>query len=170
MSAPAGCLPVFVSLGSNIGESEIIFNKATAAIARLPHCEITASSKIYHTEPQGFKDQPWFKNQILKIALGREWQPQNFLTALLKIETSLGRERNGPRFGPRKIDIDLLLFGNLCSSQPDCILPHPRMLERAFILVPMLELQPYLQINGLNLQDALHRLKWRLVDNKIFQN
>ncbi|MBD5553309.1 MAG: 2-amino-4-hydroxy-6-hydroxymethyldihydropteridine diphosphokinase [Desulfovibrio sp.] len=159
---------IWLSLGSNSPAAPAMLARARAGIAALPGCELLAASSIYETEPQGYADQPWFHNQVLAVTAA-ETDPVRFLASLLALETRLGRRRAGPRFGPRCIDIDLLLFGDALLAEPVCALPHPRLCERAFCLVPMLELAPDLVINGVAAADLLARLAYRREGNKIFQ-
>lgn len=142
--------------------------RARAGIAALPGCALLAASSIYETEPQGYADQPWFHNQVLAVTAA-EPDPARLLRSLLALETRLGRRRDGPRFGPRCIDIDLLLYGDVLLDDPVCALPHPRLCERAFCLVPLLELAPDLVVNGVAAAELLARLAFRREGNKIFQ-
>lgn len=162
-------IPAFICLGSNAVNAQAILEAAASRIALLPGCHLAARSKIYLTEPQGYSAQPWFHNQALKLMVGENAQPAQLLRQLLTIESQLGRVRSGPRFGPRQIDIDLLLFGEIKSDLPDCILPHPRLVERAFALVPLLELAPDIVVNGDRGDCWLRALDWRIEGNKIFQ-
>lgn len=159
-------IPAYISLGSNWPDAPEKLAQARKALgARWP---IAAASLIYQTEPQNLRDQPWFHNQALKLKIAAIGHIE-LLRELLAIEKSLGRRRDGPRFGPRAIDIDLLLFGDAISSDPFCLLPHPRLTERAFALVPLLEIEPRIAINGRPAAEWLARLSWRLAGDKIFQ-
>lgn len=157
----------FLSLGSNFPHAIARLACARVGIGDLAECELIAASAIYVTEPQGYDAQPWFHNQVLRIEtfLGA----RTLLKKLLALETQLGRRRDGPRFGPRCIDIDLLLYEDLELADPFCTVPHPRLCERAFCLVPLLELCPDLTIKGVSVSELLRRLDWRLAGNKIFQ-
>lgn len=165
----------FISLGSNCRQAEAMLARARDAVAALAGVHIAALSPVYATEPQDYAEQPWFLNQVLRLALGRAWHPVELLEALLGIETALGRVRparaDSPalRFGPRAIDLDLLLFDTMVSQDPRCILPHPRMLRRAFVLVPLLDIAPGLRINGVDAAAALAALPHRVAGGKIFQ-
>lgn len=161
---------VFICLGSNFPEAEKLLDQALSRISLLPGCHLAAVSSVYLTEPQGFTEQPWFHNQVLGCALERGIMPADFLKQLLKIETELGRRRSSLRYGPRSIDIDLLLFDELTSADPFCTLPHPRMLERAFVLVPLREIAPGLAIREMTIEQWLGRLTWRQEGEKIFQS
>ena len=102
----------------------------------------------------------------------REAQSVELMKRFLGIETLLGRVRSPDpalRFGPRAIDIDMLLFDDVVSDDPVCVLPHPRLSRRAFWLVPLLDIAPDIRIGGVRAERLLSRLKWRLEDDKIFQ-
>lgn len=130
-----------------------------------------AVSSVYETEPQGLKDQPWFLNQVAHYGVDAEiWSPEGFLSTLLAVEDQMFRERNVPN-GPRVIDLDLLLFGSVSQVNGFLDLPHPRMLERAFVLVPLLEIAPELELpDGTRAKDALARLRYRQEGMRIFQD
>ncbi|MCX4308782.1 MAG: 2-amino-4-hydroxy-6-hydroxymethyldihydropteridine diphosphokinase [Desulfovibrio sp.] len=163
-------IQVFLSLGSNCAGARQMLARAREAIAALPGAGIIAKSPVYLTEPQGYSEQPWFSNQVIALAVAENWRPPALLTALLAIENSLGRKRDlALRFGPRKIDIDLLLFGDEKSSDPDCVIPHPRMLERAFVLCPLLDIAPQINIGGRPASDWLAALPYKKAGEKIWQ-
>jgi 2-amino-4-hydroxy-6-hydroxymethyldihydropteridine diphosphokinase len=130
----------YVGLGSNLGDRERLIRDASQLIgaARL--------STIIETKPWGHEDQPLFLNAVAEVETGLE--PLPFLTFLLDVERRLGRERVGPRWGPRTIDLDLLLFGERILDEPGLVVPHPRLLERLFALEPLAELVPDLEIPG----------------------
>ena len=160
----------YVSLGSNCERAARMLAEAGERLAGLPGVTVVAASPVYSTEPQDYADQPWFLNQVLKLALDSCWRPRNFVAALLEQEADMGRVRDPRlRFGPRVIDLDLLLFGEERSSAPECTLPHPRLLRRAFVLVPLLDVAPGLCVDGVSLAGALRRLPYRLCGTKIFQ-
>jgi 2-amino-4-hydroxy-6-hydroxymethyldihydropteridine diphosphokinase len=121
------------------------------------------------TEPQGVREQPWFANQVIKLACTSGWTPLELLQSLLAVETRLGRVRT-TRWGPRVIDLDLLLFGNTVCHDPRVILPHPRMLTRAFVLIPLLEIEPELVLpGGISAVQALQTLSHTLKGHTIWQ-
>lgn len=158
-------IPAYICLGSNSGNAAAMLEAALALLEA--SWQVEKASSIYLTEPQDLKEQPWFNNQVVKmfvkpghLALMRE---------LLALETALGRKRSGPRFGPRVIDIDLLLFGDVVSTDPLCLLPHPRLTERAFALLPLLEIEPRIIIGGEPVRHWLGRIEWKQEGNKIFQ-
>ncbi len=136
---------VVISLGSNMGDTKDHLRCALEAVCACKGVSLLAASSIYVTEPQGVKDQPWFANQVAILQCSPEWTPWFFLNVLLEVETSLGRVRTR-RWGPRIIDLDLLLFGTQTNKDPWLTLPHPRMHKRAFVLVPLLEIEPELRL------------------------
>jgi len=130
----------YVGLGSNLGDRE---GTLLAAAERLgPH----RLSRIVETEPWGYIDQPRFLNAVAELETGLP--PRGLLDRLLEIERGLGRVRNGPRYGPRTIDLDLLLYGDLVLAEPGLTVPHPRLAERLFVLEPLFELDPGLFVPG----------------------
>lgn len=164
----------YIGLGSNLGDSPSNLKLAAGAIGALPDIHVNALSSIFCTEPQGKKEQPWFYNAVLKIQCGERWRPHTLLQKLLEIETHLGRTRDpSDRFGPRIIDIDLLLFGNESmreQSNPPLELPHPRLHERAFVLVPLHEIAPGLILpDGHAVCALLEALPHRVENNRIYQ-
>jgi 2-amino-4-hydroxy-6-hydroxymethyldihydropteridine diphosphokinase len=128
---------VFVSLGSNLGDRLGFLTAARDALAALPATAVVATSRIYATAPQGYETQPEFLNQVLCLETGL--QPHDLLTECQRIENEHGRVR-GLRFGPRSLDVDILLFQDVEAEEPELMLPHPRMLRRAFVLVPLAEI------------------------------
>jgi 2-amino-4-hydroxy-6-hydroxymethyldihydropteridine diphosphokinase len=130
----------YVGLGSNLGDREATIRRAAELIgaARL--------SPLIETEPWGFRDQPSFLNAAAEVDTHLE--AREFLTQLLDVERRLGRERIGPRWGPRTIDLDLLLWGDERISEPGLEVPHPLMLERRFVLEPLAALAPEREIPG----------------------
>ena len=163
-------LIAYVSLGSNCEDAGHMLEEARERLGRLPGISVAAASPVYATEPQDYADQPWFLNQVLKLELAPRWQPRALLEALLEVEARMGRVRDPAlRFGPRVIDLDLLIFGEERSHSPECTLPHPRLLRRAFVLVPLLDIAPGLSLDGIPLAGALEALPYRLSGSKIFQ-
>jgi 2-amino-4-hydroxy-6-hydroxymethyldihydropteridine diphosphokinase len=138
--APEQARRVFVSLGSNLGERAAALRAACAALAALPATEVLATSRVYETAPQDLTDQPSFLNQVL--CLETRLAPLELLRATQLIERDAGRERS-VRFGPRTLDIDILLVQGVESAEPELTLPHPRLWQRAFVLVPLAELWSY---------------------------
>jgi 2-amino-4-hydroxy-6-hydroxymethyldihydropteridine diphosphokinase len=126
----------YVGLGSNIENRERYLQQAVSHLNRTPGIKVIASSSVYETDPVGYVEQPPFLNMV--VALATTLQPLQLLAAMLEIEKSLGRTRE-IRWGPRTIDLDLLLYEECTISEQDLTLPHPRMGERAFVLIPLLE-------------------------------
>jgi 2-amino-4-hydroxy-6-hydroxymethyldihydropteridine diphosphokinase len=130
----------YVGVGANLGDREATIR---AAIDALPG--IVGVSELRETDPVGVVDQPAFLNGA--VALETELGPRELLDALLAIERGLGRERR-ERWGPRTIDLDLLLYGDKTIDEPGLTIPHPRLHERRFALEPLLDLDPELAIPG----------------------
>jgi 2-amino-4-hydroxy-6-hydroxymethyldihydropteridine diphosphokinase len=145
----------FLGLGSNLGDRAGYLRSATSRLAALPGTALVAASGIYETPPWGLTEQPAFLNQVLRIETTLE--PLPLLRAALAVESELGRVRD-VRWGPRAIDIDILSYDDLRSDDPDLVLPHPRLFERAFVLVPLHEIAPDLVIDGRAVADALATL------------
>ena len=159
-------LRAYVSLGSNCDNAAEKLAAALEALAELPEMGIGAKSPIYRTEPQEYTEQPWFLNQVIELFPGDCWRPCSLVDALLGIEARLGRVRSPDpilRFGPRVIDVDLLLFGQERSTDPHCLVPHPRLTVRAFVMRPLLD------IDGLPVRDWLARTVCRVEGDRIFQ-
>jgi len=130
----------YVGLGSNLGDREAAIRRAAELIGAV------RLSPLFETEPWGYRDQPSFLNAAAEVET--ELTPRSFLDHLLDVERRLGRERIGPRWGPRTIDLDLLLWGDERISEPGLEIPHPLMLERRFVLEPLAVLAPGREIPG----------------------
>jgi len=130
-----------------------------------------AQSHVYTTEPQGFKEQPWFSNCVLRYKASSDiWAPEGLLSTLQAVETQMGRVRGEVAGGPRNIDLDLLMFGDAEMHSEYLTLPHPRMLERAFVLVPLREIAPGLKFrDGRTIDQALSSLSYTLDGRNISQ-
>lgn len=131
----------YIALGSNIENPVQQIESALKKIAQLPETTLLATSTFYHNPPVGLLEQPDFVNAVAKI--DTTLSAQRLLAELLRIETEQGRIRIQSN-GPRTLDLDLLLHGQLVMSTPELELPHPRMKERAFVLVPLTEISPEL--------------------------
>jgi 2-amino-4-hydroxy-6-hydroxymethyldihydropteridine diphosphokinase len=129
---------VFLSLGSNIGDREANLRAAIASLAAAGVRVIHVSS-FYETEPVDLREQPWFLNCVLEVET--EVQPLELLRALRTIESRMGSKKLVPK-GPRLIDMDILLYGDETIDTPELQVPHPRMLLRKFVLVPLAEIAP----------------------------
>lgn len=136
---------VFLSLGGNLGDPASAMGEALRLLDADGGTEVIAVSSLYRTPPWGKLDQPDFLNVAVEIRTNRT--PRAFLDLCLDAERRLKRERR-ERWGPRLIDIDVLLFGSLSLHEPGLDIPHPRMTERAFVLVPLAEIAPDLEIGG----------------------
>jgi 2-amino-4-hydroxy-6-hydroxymethyldihydropteridine diphosphokinase len=135
----------FVALGSNLAEPEAQVKQAFAALACLPRTRLLAQSSLYRSAPVGYAEQPDFINAVALIAT--EIAAHDLLQSLLEIERSFGRIRDF-RNAPRILDLDLLLYGDSMLHEAGLTLPHPRMHERAFVLLPLLEIAPDCVIPG----------------------
>jgi 2-amino-4-hydroxy-6-hydroxymethyldihydropteridine diphosphokinase len=142
----------YVGLGSNLGDREALIRRAAALL------RARRISSIIETEPWGHVDQPLFLNAVAEVETLLD--ARSFLTHLLDIERRLGRERSGPRWGPRTIDLDLLLFGDEAIDEPGLAVPHPHLAQRLFVLQPLAELIPSQRIPGSGtVQDVLAGLQ-----------
>jgi 2-amino-4-hydroxy-6-hydroxymethyldihydropteridine diphosphokinase len=136
----------YVGLGGNLGDRESTIRQALALLGERPGVEILLVSTLRETAPVGFVDQPAFLNGAAMLETTLD--PASLLAELLAVELELGRERRGQRNGPRTIDLDLLIHGDLSVDVPGVCVPHPRLHERAFALQPLAELDPTLCIPG----------------------
>jgi 2-amino-4-hydroxy-6-hydroxymethyldihydropteridine diphosphokinase len=136
----------YVGLGANLGDRERTLRRALELLRADPGIAVAAVSSFRETDPVGYADQPRFVNAV--AALDTELAPRELLERLLSTERSLGRVRQGPRFGPRTIDLDLLLYGDQVLDEPGLRVPHPRLAERRFVLEPLAELDPELDVPG----------------------
>jgi 2-amino-4-hydroxy-6-hydroxymethyldihydropteridine diphosphokinase len=137
----------YVGLGSNLGEREEAIRHAAELIGA------RRLSAIVETDPWGYVEQPRFLNAVAELETALE--PRLLLDLLLDVESQLGRERVGHRWGPRTIDLDLLLYGDRTVDEPGLAVPHPRMHERLFVLEPLADLAPLLEIPGKGTVQAL---------------
>ena len=151
----------FVALGANLGDPVATVNAAILALRQLPQAEFVAASSLYRTAPVGLKHQPDFINAVVEL-LAVSPAP-TLLEALFTIEARFGRSRS-VKNAPRTLDLDLLLYGDAVSDDPQLTLPHPRLHERAFVLAPLAEIAPDLIIPG---RGAVSDLLLRCADQKI---
>lgn len=137
----------YVGLGSNLGDREATIRAAVDALASEPGVAVVAVSAFLDTEPVGYADQPRFLNGA--AAVDTELSARDLLAALLAVERRFGRSRDGaiPQ-GPRTLDLDLLLYGDAEIDEPGLTVPHPRMHERRFVLGPLAQLAPGLEVPG----------------------
>ena len=151
-------VPAYVALGSNLAEPVEQLARAFRALATLPQTRLVLQSARYRSRPLGPVEQPDFVNAV--AALLTRLDAVSLLGELKALESRLGRAVPVVRWGPRLIDLDLLLHGNTCSAEPTLTLPHPGLAERAFVLVPLAELCPALEVPGLGrVSTLLQRLQ-----------
>lgn len=146
MSAQRPCARAFVALGANIGEPVQHLRAAVRDLDALPGTRVVARSSLYRSAPVGLLDQPDFINAV--VAVDTTLAPLALLRHLLAVEAVHGRVRSIPN-APRTLDLDLLLHGDCVQVDTELTLPHPRMHERAFVLLPLLEIAPDLHLPGL---------------------
>ncbi|GAB4190027.1 MAG: 2-amino-4-hydroxy-6-hydroxymethyldihydropteridine diphosphokinase [Wenzhouxiangellaceae bacterium] len=139
-------ITAFLGLGGNQGDPQQTLSQALTALDRLPGTHLRRWSRPWHTPPWGDENQSAFLN--LAAQIDTELSPLPLMAALLDIERALGRYRNGRRWGPRLIDIDLLLYGPRIIRHPRLQVPHPYLRQRAFVLCPLAEIAPRLQLPG----------------------
>jgi 2-amino-4-hydroxy-6-hydroxymethyldihydropteridine diphosphokinase len=155
--AAASFSEALIALGGNVGDVRSTFDRAVAMLCDGDEVRLLARSSNYRTPPWGFADQPLFINAV--IAVATSLPPRDLLVRALKVERAFGRDRESERhWGPRTLDLDLLAYGNLALSDLDLTLPHPRLFERAFVLVPLAEISPDRVIAGIRVRDALKRI------------
>ena len=136
----------YIGLGSNLGDREAFLRRALELLRADPDIDVIEVSKVRETDPVGLVDQPRFLNAVARVET--DLPPRELLDRMLAAERELGRRRNGARFGPRTIDLDLLLYGDEEIREPGLIVPHPRLAERRFVLEPLHELDPGLVVPG----------------------
>lgn len=129
----------YIGLGSNLGDRASYIQGALEKLDAAPGIQLLRTASLYETAPWGKTDQDWFLNTVAEVA--SELSPKELLQRLLEIENTLGRTRE-VKWGPRTIDLDLLLYGNEKVDLPHLQVPHPRLAERAFVLIPLGELCP----------------------------
>jgi len=154
---------VLVGLGGNTGKVRTTLDRAVAAFCDGAEVRLLAQSSDYQTPPWGVVNQPPFVNRC--IAVATLLAPRALLDRALSVERQLGRAREREqRWGPRPIDIDLLAYDDVAITEPGLTLPHPRLLERAFVLVPLAEIVPDRMIAGVHVREALARLDTRGIE------
>ena len=155
-------MKAYVGLGSNLGEREGLLRSAIEQLSQLPETRLGRVSSLYDTAPVGELDQPNFLNAVVQLETALT--ARQLLWNLLLIERRLGRVRHAAqRYGPRTIDLDLVLFGDQVIDTPDLKLPHPEYHRRAFVLVPLAEIEPRLvhPLLGLTAEELLARVEER---------
>ena len=151
----------FIALGANLGDPVATVTAAIVALRGLPQTEFVAASSLYRTAPVGLKHQPDFINAVVELIAVPP--APTLLQTLFEIEGRFGRQRS-VRNAPRTLDLDLLLYGNQTSDDPELTLPHPRLHERAFVLAPLAEIAPQLFVQG---RGRVEELLQRCADQKI---
>ncbi|MDQ0352679.1 2-amino-4-hydroxy-6-hydroxymethyldihydropteridine diphosphokinase [Alkalibacillus filiformis] len=146
---------VYIALGSNIEPREDYLNKAIESLNGLNEVNIIEASPVYQTKPVGYTKQGQFLNMV--VLATTDLTPEQLLKETQSIEKKLGRERD-IRFGPRTIDLDILMFGDQSIQLDHLTIPHPRMVQRAFVLVPLNDLNQQLHIQGTPIQTYIDRL------------
>ena len=160
-----------MGLGSNLGDREATLRAARERLGALSGARLVAASPVYETEPWGDAAQPRYLNQVLALELDESWSPGRLLETLLAIEADLGRVRGPRRFGPRTLDLDILLYGERrIDDAPDLVVPHPRLRERAFVLAPLADIAPHAAIpdgQGGDVAEALSKIPFKIFGNSL---
>jgi 2-amino-4-hydroxy-6-hydroxymethyldihydropteridine diphosphokinase len=147
----------FIALGGNVGDVQSTFDRALVLLCDGRAVRLKARSSDYRTPPWGVTDQPSYVNAA--VAVVTSLSPNDLLARAKECERALGRDRvREQRWGPRRIDIDLLAYDNVVLNDADLTLPHPRLFERGFVLMPLAEIAPDLNIGGVLVRDALARV------------
>ncbi len=143
-----------VAFGANLGDARDTIARAISAFCGIPSIRLVARSSDYRTPPWGVTDQPPFINACIEVAT--DLTPRKLLDHAHSVEAAFGRDRAAEkRWGPRSLDIDLLTYDSIELDEPGLILPHPRMFERAFVLVPLSDIAPGRVVAGRRIADAL---------------
>jgi 2-amino-4-hydroxy-6-hydroxymethyldihydropteridine diphosphokinase len=130
----------WIGIGSNVGDRVAFCRRAVAELGKLATTAVDATSSLYETSPLGGPPQRSFINLVVRLGTGL--QPRSLLESTQEIEVRMGREASDIKWGPRVIDLDLLLYDDVKLSEPDLEIPHPRMSQRNFVLIPLLEVDP----------------------------
>lgn len=148
----------FIGVGSNLGDPLSNCLDAIAHVASLEQTTLTKQSSLYRTEPVGFKDQGWFVNGVIEVKTAHS--PRTLLSALKGIEYEMGR-KEGQRWGPRLIDLDILFYGQEILNEEALVIPHPELHKRRFVLIPLNEIAAYVihPTFGVSVQGLLDRLE-----------
>jgi 2-amino-4-hydroxy-6-hydroxymethyldihydropteridine diphosphokinase len=144
----------YIGLGSNLENPAKQIKSARTAITQIPGVRELAFSSLYHSPPMGPQDQPDYVNAVMSVAT--DLPPIDLLRQLQRIENDHGRVRKAERWGARTLDLDMLIYGDLLIALPDLTVPHPGLAERAFVLYPLSEIAPQLEVPGKgNIADLL---------------
>lgn len=145
---------VLIALGGNVGDVRATFRKAIAQICGMAQAAVIARSSDYITPPWGDEDQDPFINACVEIET--DLDPHALLFVMQKVEQKFGRTRDKDRrWGPRTLDLDMIAYDDMSFQKPDLTLPHPRLFERTFVLVPLAEIAPDRVISGIRVRDGL---------------
>lgn len=149
----------YIALGSNLGDRELNLLRAVAEVGRLPSSRVTALSSFYETSPVGAVKQDAFYNAVLRLSTGLD--PHSLLTNLLRIEGETFKRTRTIHQGPRRMDLDLLLYGDRVINEENLVVPHPRLAERRFVLQPLCEIAPNLlhPLTGKSIYELLASLE-----------
>jgi 2-amino-4-hydroxy-6-hydroxymethyldihydropteridine diphosphokinase len=147
----------WIGLGSNLGNGRTQLEHALAILNQQPAIKVLRTSSLYRTSPWGVLEQPDFCNAVAELSV--QCDAIELLRLLKKVEMDLGRSSDGTRWGPREVDLDLLLFDSKILIRAELVVPHPRMHQRAFVLVPLYELEPGLNIPA---RGTVRSCLWRL--------
>ncbi len=148
----------FLGLGSNIGDREANLREALSRLERAPGVNLLRRSRVYQTAPIGVTEQPEFLNMVVEVEVAEGIAARDLLTLVKQIEAEVGRKQR-ERWGPREIDIDVLLFDDQRLVEDDFEVPHPRMWERAFVMAPLAELEPQMRTpSGETVAEVARRL------------
>ena len=149
---------VYIGVGSNLGDPVAHVSQAISELSQLEKNSLVCASKLYCTKPIGIEEQPDFINSVVKLDL--TLSARALLLQLQALENAHGRMRTNVQFGPRTLDLDLLLYGDEVINSSHLTVPHPRMFTRAFVLVPLAEIEPELFFpNGLSVQQCLQNIE-----------
>jgi 2-amino-4-hydroxy-6-hydroxymethyldihydropteridine diphosphokinase len=152
--------PAYIGIGSNLDQPELQVRRAYAQLQKLPDSGFARCSSLYRSAPMGPADQPDFVNAVAVILT--KLGPHELLRTLKAIEDAQGKRRDTARWGPRIIDLDLLVIGSLVVDEPDLHIPHPGIAQRNFVLLPLADIAPHLQVPG---QGSVEKLLAELGDS-----
>jgi len=148
---------VCLALGSNVGDRLANLRQAIGLLAATPGISVERTGGLYETEPVGVKDQPWFLNTAVRVST--LLSPHQLLAAAKDVEARAGRTPTF-RWGPREMDVDVLLYGDVQLAEADLTIPHPRMTERLFVLLPLRDVNPaWTGADGVGIDELIERLR-----------
>ena len=145
----------YIGIGSNMGDKRCMITQAIQRLDEIPGMQVEAVAPFYRTAPIGYAKQAYFINTVVKVST--VFTPRQLLKELQQIENAFGRKRT-IRWGPRTLDLDILIYGDLELDEPDLQIPHPRMQERAFVICPLADINPDYLVHG----EKAAQLAWRL--------